>query len=151
MKKIKDFLTRDLTSVTPETPLAQVAEILSWRGLSGVPVVNNKNEVIAFISERDIITALFPEQVKIENPDVIRIGNLSQIITKLTAVGEAVVKDYMNSNIICVSEETPISDVAGIMLRKGVKRIPVLRNKKLVGVVDRANLTKELVEKGTLE
>lgn len=151
MRKVKDFLTRDLTSVSPETPLKEVAEILSWRGLSGVPVVNEKNEVIAFISEKDIITSIFPEQVKIENPDLIRIDNLSQLITKLTAVGEATVKDYMNENIICATENMPIADVAGIMLKKGIKRLPVLRDKKLVGVVDRANLTRTLIEEGVLE
>jgi len=151
MKKVKDFITRDLTSVTPETPLREVAEILSWRGLSGVPVVNETNEVIAFISEKDIITSIFPEQVRIENPDLIRIGNLSELIKKLTLVGEALVKDYMNENIICATEEMPISDVAGIMLRKGIKRLPVLRYKKLVGVVDRANLTRVLLEKGGLD
>ena len=151
MRKVKDFLTRDLTSVTPETPLKEVAEILSWRGLSGIPVVNDKNEVIAFISEKDIISSIFPEQVNIENPDVIRIENLSQIITKLTSVGEVLVKDFMNENIICATEEMPIVDVAGIMLKKGIKRLPVLRDKKLVGVVDRANLTKALIEEGSLE
>jgi len=151
MKKVKDFLTRDLTSVMPDTPLKEVAEILSWRGISGIPVVTENNEVIAFISEKDIITSLFPEQVKIENPDVIRIGNLSEIVKKLTAVGEAVVRDYMNENIICAKEETPIADIAGIMLKKGIKRLPVLRDKKLVGVVDRANLTKALIEEGSFD
>ncbi len=151
MKKVKDFITRDLTSVTSDTPLHEVAEILSWRGLSGVPVVNDNNEVIAFISEKDIISHIFPEQVKIENPDLIRIDNLSQIVKKLTSVGEVLVKDYMNENIICATEEMPIADVAGIMLKKGIKRLPVLRNKRLVGVVDRANLTKALIEEGSLD
>ena len=151
MKKVKDFITRDLTSVAEDTPLREVAQLLSWRGLSGVPVVNEENIVIGFISEKDIITSIFPEQVKIENPDLIRIDNLSQIVKKLTSVGEALVKDYMNKNIICASEDTPISDVAGIMLRRGIKRLPVLRDKKLVGVVDRANLVQVLIERGTLD
>jgi len=151
MKKVKDFISRDLTSVTENTPLRDVAEILSWRGLSGVPVVNGSNEVIGFISEKDIITSLFPEQVKIENPDMIRMDNLSQLIKKLNTVGEALVQDYMNKNIICASEETPIADIAGIMLRKDIKRLPVLRDKRLVGVVDRSSLTRALIETGSLE
>lgn len=151
MKKVKDFITRDLTSVTGDTPLAEVAEVLSWRGLSGIPVVNGENEVIAFISEKDIITSIFPEQVRIENPDLIRMANLSQIIKKLSQVGETLVKDYMNKNPICVAENTPISDVAEIMLHKNLKRLPVVRDKKLVGIVDRASLTRALIEKGALD
>ena len=81
MKRAKDFLTRDLTSVTEDTSLKEAAEIISWRAFSGVPVVNDKNEVTGFISEQNILTAIFPEQVKVENPDVITLQGLTNIIT----------------------------------------------------------------------
>lgn len=151
MKKVKDFMTRDLTSVTEDTPLKDVAELLSLRSLSGIPVVNNQNEVKGWISEKDIISAIFPEQVKIENPDVIGFTNLSQVVKKLTQHGQAMVEDYMSKHITSVKEDTPASDVAEIMLDKDLKRLPVVRNKRLVGVVDRASLSSILLEEGTLD
>lgn len=151
MKKVKDFITRDLTSVTEDTPLKEVAELLSLRELSGIPVVNKDNEVTGFISEADIITSIFPEQVRIENPDIIGFMNLSQIVKKLSRVGQAMVKDYMNKKVRCVTEDTPAPDVAEIMLHKDLKRIPVVRNKRLVGIVDRASLSRILLEEGTFE
>jgi CBS domain-containing protein len=151
MKRVKDFITRDLTSVTEDTPLKEVAELLSLRELSGIPIVNKENEVMGFITEADIITSIFPEQVRIENPDVIGFMNLSQIVKKLSRVGQAMVKDYMKKAPATVTEETPASDVAEIMLHKDLKRIPVVRNKRLVGVVDRASLSRILLEEGSLE
>ncbi len=151
MKRVKDFITRDLTSVTENTPLKDVAELLSLRALSGIPVVNKENEVTGWISEKDIITSIFPEKVRIENPDLIGFINLSQVVKKLTQVGHAMVKDYMSKAVNMVKEDTPAPDVVEIMLHKDLKRIPVVRNKRLVGVVDRSSLSRILLEEGTLE
>ncbi len=151
MKKVKDFITRDLTSVTEDTPLKEVAELLSLRELIGIPVVNRENEVTGWISETDIIASIFPEKVKIENPDVIYFMNLSQVVKKLTQVGQAMVRDYMIRNVYRVEEDTPASDVVELMLHKDFKRVPVVRNKRLVGVVDRSSLSRILLEEGSID
>ena len=151
MKKVKDFITRDLTSVTEDTPLKEVAELLSLRALIGIPVVNQENEVTGWISETDIIASIFPEKVKIENPDVIYFMNLSQVVKKLTQVGQAMVRDYMIRNVYRVEEDTPASDVVELMLHKDFKRVPVVRNKRLVGVVDRSSLSRILLEEGSID
>lgn len=151
MKKVKDFITRDLTSVTEDTPLKEVAELLSLRELIGIPVVNQENEVTGWISETDIIASIFPEKVKIENPDVIYFMNLSQVVKKLTQVGQTMVRDYMIRNVYRVEEDTPASDVVELMLHKDFKRVPVVRNKRLVGVVDRSSLSRILLEEGSID
>ncbi|MBC2694756.1 MAG: CBS domain-containing protein [Desulfobacteraceae bacterium] len=151
MKKVKDFITRDLTSVTEDTPLREVAELLSLRELIGIPVVNRENEVTGWISETDIITSIFPERVKIENPDVIYFMNLSHVVKKLSQVGQAMVSDYMIRNVYHVKEDTPASDVVELMLHKDFKRVPVVRNKRLVGVVDRSSLSRILLEEGSID
>ena len=151
MKKVKDFITRDLTSVTEDTPLKEVAELLSLRELIGIPVVNRKNEITGWISETDIIASIFPEKVKIENPDVIHFMNISQVVKKLTQIGQAMVKDYMIKNVYRVEEDTPASDVVELMLHKDFKRVPVVRNKRLVGIVDRSSLSRILLEEGSID
>lgn len=144
-------MTRDLTSVTEDAPLKEVAEILSLRGVNGIPVVNMKNEVTGWISERDLITSIFPEKVQIENPDVIGFTNLTQVVKKLTQVGQAKVKDYMSTTFHPVKEDASAADVVELMLHKNLKRVPVLRNKRLIGVVDRASLSVILLEEGSFE
>jgi CBS domain-containing protein len=149
MKKARDFITRDLTSVTESTSLKDVAELLALRGIPGIPVVNQENKVTGWISERDIISSIFPEREKIENPDLIGFMNLSKIIKKLTLAGQAKVKDYMNKQASIVKEDTPAADVAEIMLQKNLKRLPVVRDNRLVGIVDRVSLAYVLLEEGT--
>ncbi|NQU18350.1 MAG: CBS domain-containing protein [Candidatus Saganbacteria bacterium] len=151
MKKVRDFMTRDLTSVTEETKLKDVAELLSMRALSGVPVVDHENRVVGYISEKDVILSMFPEKVKIENPDVIGLTNLTQVINRLGRVGDAKVADYMDKNIHIVSEGTSTSDLAEIMLQKDLKRVPVVRNRRLVGIVDRSSLSCILLEENGME
>jgi len=151
MKKVKDFITRDLTSVTEDTPLKEVAELLSLRELIGIPVVNRENEVTGWISETDIIASIFPEKVQIENPDVIHFMNLSHVVKKLTQVGQIMVRDYMIRNVYHVKEDTPASDVVELMLHKDFKRVPVVRNKRLVGVVDRSSLSRIFLEEGSID
>ena len=151
MKKVKDFITRDLTSVTEDTPLKEVAELLSLRELIGIPVVNKKNEVTGWISETDIIASIFPEKIKIENPDVIHFMNISQVVKKLTQVGQAMVKDYMVKDVYRVEEDTPASYVVELMLNKDFKRVPVVRDKRLVGVVDRSSLAHILLKEGSFD
>lgn len=151
MKKVRDLITRDLTSATEDTPLKDVAELLSLRGINGVPVVNKENEVTGWISERDIITSIFPEKVKIDNPDVVSFTHLSSVVKKLTQMGEATVKDYMSKKFFPASEEMSAADIAELMLHNDLKRVPVVRNKRLVGVVERASLSYMLLEEGSLE
>lgn len=151
MKKVKDIMTRDLTSVTEDTPLKVVAELLSLRGVNGVPVVNLQNDVVGWISERDIIASIFPEKIKIENPDVVSFTNLSSVVKKLTQIGDAKVKDYMSKRHFPVKEESPAIDAAEIMLQNDLKRIPVVRDKRLVGVVDRVSLAHMLLEEGSFD
>ncbi|PIS28802.1 hypothetical protein COT42_07000 [Candidatus Saganbacteria bacterium CG08_land_8_20_14_0_20_45_16] len=150
MKIAKDFMTRDLTSVTEEAPLREVAELLSLHALSGVPVVNKENIVIGFISEKDIVTSIFPEKLRLENPDMIGFHNLSQLVKKLSLVGQALVKDYMSKEVHTVSEEATLADVAEIMLQKDLQRVPVTRHKRLVGIADRSTISSILLEEGSL-
>jgi CBS domain-containing protein len=144
--KAKDLMSRDLTSVREEAPLKEAAAILSQNELSGVPVLNASGQAVGFISEKDIISSTLPNGAHILNPEIISLANLSQVVKKLSRVGAARVKDYMSETLYYVTEDAPLSDVIELMLEKDLKRLPVLRDKKLVGMIERANLTKAALE-----
>ena len=150
MKKVRDFMTRDLTSVTEDASLQEAAELLSLHALSGMPVVDRENIVTGYISEKDIVASIFPEKIKVENPDVVGFGNFSQVIKKLGRVGKARVLDYMIKNVEVVTEDTSVGDVAEIMIQKDLRRISVVRNKRLVGIVDRSSISSIILEEGSI-
>lgn len=132
----------DLTSVKANAQLKEVVKILSKNALSGVPVVNEKNEVIGYISEKDIIVSVFPESLKFENPEIISLEKLAPHIKKLSRRGASIVGDYMSETLYSVTEDAPQSDVIELMLAKNLKRLPVIRDKHLVGVIERATVSK---------
>ncbi len=77
--------------------------------------------------------------------------NISQVVKKLTQVGQAMVRDYMIKDVYFVDEDTPASYVVELMLHKDFKRVPVVRNKRLVGIVDRSSLSRILLEEGSID
>jgi CBS domain-containing protein len=144
--KAKDLMSRDLTSVREEAPLKEAAALLSENELSGVPVLNASGEVIGFISEKDIISSALPNGLQISNPEVVSLADLSQVLKRLGRVGKAKVKDYMSETLIFVAEDAPLSKVIELMLEKDLKRLPVLRDKQLVGIIERTTLSKLAME-----
>lgn len=146
--KAKDLMSRDLTSVQDEAPLKEAAMLLSRNELSGVPVLNASGEVIGFISEKDIISSTLPNGLQIRNPEVVSLSDISQVLKRLSRTGKAKVRDYMSETLLFVTEDTPLSKVIELMLEKDLKRLPVLRNKRLAGIIERTTLSKLAMEEG---
>ncbi len=142
--KVKDMMIRDLTSVTDMATLKEVADMLSYSRLSGVPVVDDQGKVIGFISEKDIIESAFPKVGM--DTDMLFVRNWAQNYLRLSQVGESLVKDYMNQNPVCVEEDDD-EKVVKFMLSEHKKTLPVTRDEKLIGVVTRSNLCRVLMEK----
>jgi len=148
MKTAKDLMRSDLSSVRPETLLTEAAALLFKKEVSGLPVVNLKNEVIGFFSEKDIITSAVHNGLQILNPEVVSLADLTQVINKLSRIGGPKVEDHMSKTLYCAAEDTPLQDVAELMLGKDLKRLPILKNKHLVGIIERTGLSKLALEEG---
>lgn len=147
MRRAKDLMLKDITSISENASLEQAAELLAQKKISGMPVINEKREIKGFISEKDIVASLFPEQVDIENPEIVSFFNLSQVIKRINRDKKIFVKDYMNKTVYFVDENVPLTDVADLMLKKSLKRIPVTKGKELVGIIERASLSQIILEK----
>lgn len=143
--KVKDFMTRDLTTVSEDTLLKDVARIMARHRLSGLPVVDREQRVVGFISDRDLIESAFPGRFS-RDSDFFMISNFAQLAQQLSKVGESEAKDFMTSSPQCVTEETDETTLAELMIRHKHKIVPVVRDEKLVGVVSRTNLVGALME-----
>lgn len=143
--KVKKLMTRDLTSVTEETSLKDAARILANHTLSGLPVVDNQYKLVGFISERDIIKSAFPGMFG--SRDEFIVHNFAQLYNQLSSIGEKLVRDFMTRDVQSVTEEMTAEEVAELMLNQNYKIIPVVRDNRLVGVINRAQLCRFLMEK----
>ena len=115
----KDIMTREVVTVTPETPVEELAKILAERRISGAPVVDQAGNVVGIATEADIIAK----------------GK------------EGKVADIMTREVISVTEDTPVEEVARVLAEKGIKRVPVLREGKLVGIVSRADIVRAMAQR----
>lgn len=107
-----ELMTTDVITCGPEESIAEVIDRFECYHIAGMPVVNDDDELLGVISESDI----------------------------LDAEREEVVRDYMSSPAVSVEEDTPVEEVATIFISKKVNRLPVVRERKLVGIVTRDDL-----------
>jgi CBS domain-containing protein len=140
-----DVMTVRVVTVSPDMSVQDLAKLMSERGISGVPVVEN-DRVVGIVSEGDLLH-------RAETGTERRIARQRWRWFDSTPAEEA--RDYVKSHgrkvgeimtreVIAVGEDTDLAEVASIMETKRVKRVPVLRDGKLVGIISRANLVRAL-------
>lgn len=146
----KDIMTKDVITVRPEEDVEKVAQLLVDNKISGVPVVDENYHLVGMITEKDLMIkatelkvpfyiTLFDSIIFLENP--IRLKN---DLKKYTA---SQVKDAMTKKVYWVEEDAPVAEVADLMQKENINRVPVLRHKRVVGIVTRNDLLKTLVKK----
>ena len=114
--KIGEIMTPNVISVTEETPVREVAQVLDRHRISGVPVCDGGGHMVGLISEYDLIA----------KPNA-------------RTAAEA-----MSHDVISVMEDTSVDEVRFLLVNRKIKRVPVLRGTRLVGIVSRADLVREI-------
>jgi CBS domain-containing protein len=107
----KDIMTRDVITVSPAMSVKNLAMVLIKNQISGAPVAAKNGKIIGIVSEADIVAK--------KGKDV---------------------KGIMSKKIISVKEDTPVEEIARLMTTHKIKRLPVMRQDEVVGVVSRADI-----------
>ena len=110
---VEEIMTRSVITVKPETPVEQVARMLSEHQISGLPVIGPNNEPVGIVSELDVIS---------------RQGDKA---------GE-----IMSRGVISVTESTPAEEVVDILKSRRVRRVPVVHDGQIIGIVSRSDLVR---------
>jgi len=136
--KAGDVMTRDVVFVEKDTPLAEVADRMARKGVSGVPVIENQ-KVVGVISEKDFILAMGGEELRSFMAVVAHcLGNKGCVALP---VRHQTAKDIMTHPALTVKAETPLSKVADIMAENNLNRVPVVDSEeKLLGIIARADI-----------
>jgi CBS domain-containing protein len=107
----KDIMTRDIITVKPQMTVKQLAMLLVKNQISGAPVAAEDGKIIGVVSEADILAKKARQ-----------------------------VKGIMSTKVISVNEDTSVEEIAQIMATRKVKRLPVMRGGKIVGIVSRGDI-----------
>jgi CBS domain-containing protein len=141
----RDIMTTAVVSVRPDTTIRKIARLLHERRISGVPVVNGEGKVLGIVSEGDLIRR--PETGAERHPswwlDLLATPE-DRAIGYIKAHGGNA-SDVMTRDVVSVGEEASLEEIADLLEKHRIKRVPVLRDDKLIGIVSRADLLHGLV------
>lgn len=107
----KEIMTRDIISVAPELTVRKLAMTLVKNQISGAPVTGKTGKIVGIVSEADIVAK--------KGKDV---------------------KAIMSKKVISIAEDTPVEEIAQLMTKHKIKRLPVMNGGKVVGIVSRADI-----------
>lgn len=138
---VKDLMTPDPITVSPDMTVEALAYLLADRQVSGVFVVDGDGTPLGVATEADVLRRLAPEG---EDADLSWIGRLlvdpDRGAARYARMHGTRVRDVMSSPLISVSDEAPTEEAIRLMRKGGIRRIAVMREGRLVGLVSRADL-----------
>ncbi|WP_158600873.1 CBS domain-containing protein [Teichococcus wenyumeiae] len=141
----KDLMSTTLRVVPPDMPVTAVAELLSSYGISGVPVVDESGAPLGIITEGDLIRRLADEEPGPLVWFLEQFQNTGRLAGRFLKAHGATARDVMTTEIASVNEDTPVEQIARLMEKRRIKRVPVLRDGKIVGIVSRADLLRAVL------
>ena len=139
-----DVMTSKVITVDENASVTTVAKLLAERGISAVPVVDSENRVISMVSEGDLLHRAETGTERRQSWWLEMMASTNQLTGDYIKSHSGNVKDVMTRDVLSVTETTSVADIAILLETNRIKRVPVLRDGKLVGIVSRANLVRAL-------
>lgn len=141
-----DIMTKDVVTVYPHTSLIYVAKLLADRHISGMPVVDEDGHVVGLVSEADLVKWHDHDTEKrawwlnmLAEGRSLEPGFLDSVRSE-----QEKVRTVMHSEVVSVEPTTPVAQVAQLLADKAIKRVPVIHEGKLLGIVSRGDLVRVL-------
>jgi len=144
MMRTKDIMTTSVVSVTPETGVSDVARLLLERHISAVPVIDTDGRLIGMVSEGDFLRRAEDGSHRHGSWWLRLFSGSGENAADYVKTHGRSAADVMTRDVITVTEDTPTGDVAHLLETKRIKRVPVLRDGRVVGIVSRADLLRGL-------
>jgi len=155
MKKVREFMNKDVISFSPDETIFNAAKKLSRHSIAGAPIVENGN-IIGIISISDIIKFIninIGKLPKITNPGLSSLfivllqmkKSCKDFEKELKKISSFKVKDVMTKSVVFASPLMSVIEAAGLMEKHDVNRLPVVENGQLVGIIARADLIKAII------
>ena len=135
-------------TVGPELDLKAVANTLVANGISAVPVVTIDGSVVGIVSEGDLMRRAVLGTERKRTRWLEAFSSAEQLMAEFIKAHGRKAKDVMTRQVISVSPDTSLQEIADLLEKHGIKRVPVIENGRLVGIVSRANLVQALATRG---
>jgi CBS domain-containing protein len=140
-------MTKDVVTTGLSSTIEELARLLVDRRISGTPVVNEKGELMGIVTENDLIR----KNKRFHIPTIVRLFDAfimlqsqSMIEEEIKAMAAVTVGDIYRKEVITVSEETPVDEIATIMSEQRVHLVPVVEGKSIKGIIGKIDIIRAL-------
>ena len=144
-----DVMVCAVVTVRPDDSVTKAVALFAKHDISALPVVDDNGTVIGMISEADLIHR---QEIgtEVQRPWWLEAVTPASTLAKEFAKSHGRrVDEVMSTHVISASEDTPLGEIATLLERHRIKRVPILRNGKLVGIVSRSNIIQALASPQT--
>jgi CBS domain-containing protein len=139
-----DVMVSNVITVGVNASIGEVAAILLNNHISGAPVVGEKGELVGIVSEGDLLRRPEIGTAKRHSWWLELVSNEWSLATEYIKSHSRKVADVMTRDVITAKPDTPLGDIAAMLERNRIKRVPIVEGSKLVGIVSRANILQAL-------
>jgi len=148
MLKVKDFMSKEVITVSPETEIVHATKLLLENRINGVPVIDGTGKLVGILCQSDLIS----QQKKLPVPSfftfldgLIPLTSMKQLEKEVQKIAATTVAQAMTPKPVSVSPDTGIEAVAALMVDNNFHTIPVVEEGKLVGIVGKEDILRTLM------
>ena len=145
MMKASDVMTRDVLAIRPDTTVFDALRLMIERRISGLPVVDAGGAVIGILSEGDFLRRAELATGRQRGRWLAWLLSPGRLADEYVAEHGRTVGEVMTPLVVTVDEETPLAEIVELMEQRRIKRVPVTKAGKLIGIVSRADLLRALL------
>ncbi len=142
--KARDVMVSPVITVKPSAAVKDVAKLFLARHISGAPVVDDSGKVVGIVTEGDL---MFRAEIGTQRPHPIWFRQLAGedvLAAEYVKARARTVADVMSRNLVTAAPDASLNEVAALLERNAIKRLPIMRGDELVGIVSRANILQAL-------
>lgn len=148
MLTVKDIMTTQVITLSPDTDIVQAAKMLLENRINGAPVIDEQGRIVGILCQSDLVA----QQKKIPLPTVftlldsyISLTSSKQLEKQVRKIAAWTVSDAMTPNPVTIQSDTRIETVAALMVDSKFHTLPVMEGEKMVGIIGKADLLRTLV------
>jgi len=148
MLTVKDIMTTQVITLSPDTDIVQAAKMLLENRINGAPVIDEQERIVGILCQSDLVA----QQKKIPLPTVftlldgyISLTSSKQLEKQVRKIAAWTVSDAMTPNPVTIQSDTSIETVAALMVDSKFHTLPVMEGEKMVGIIGKADLLRTLV------
>ncbi len=130
---VKEIMNTDVKSVKPDSAVRDVAMVMCLQKISGMPVIDDDNNLVGIISEKDVLQHMFPDMDESMTMD--SKPDFEEMEKRYNETLGMRVSELMTKTVATVSADIPVLKAASMMWLRRIRRIPVTEGTKLVGIV----------------